>query len=318
MPCLAPPPRDLIAGPNRETNHAAHAAMIKRLLREPLLHFLLLGTVLFAAHGILSRGAGGEAGRIVVTQDQIDGMARLFARARQRAPSDVELEELVRGHVREEVLYREGLALGLDRDDPIIRRRVAQKLEFISESAEAIEPDDGELQAYLDSHRELFAVEPSVSFRHIYLDPQRREATLAADAERLLTELNSPASGLDAARLGDPTTLPPAFERASASEIKNSLGNQFAKGLARVVPGPWSGPIESGYGLHLVQVSQRTEPRAPALADVREAVKRERQLTRRAEAFEKSYRNLLQRYTVTIEPSRLARSAGEPGSKRQP
>ena len=101
--------------------------MIKRLLREPLLHFLLLGAVLFAAHGMLSRSGAGEPGSIVVTQGQIESMARLFTRARQRAPSDAELEEIIRGHVREEVFYREGLALGLDRNDPEIRRRVAQK-----------------------------------------------------------------------------------------------------------------------------------------------------------------------------------------------
>ena len=292
--------------------------MMKRLLREPLLRFLLLGAMLFAAHGILSRGGVGEPGRIVVTQGQIESMARLFARARQRAPSDAELQDLVRSHVREEVLYREGLALGLDRDDPIIRRRVAQKLEFVTESAEAVEPDDKELQAYLDSHRELFAVEPRFTFRHIYLDPRRREKTLAADAERMLRELNSLGSSLDPAVLGDPTTLPLDFDSVSASGIKNSLGNEFVKALARIAPGPWSGPVESGYGMHLVQVSRRTEPRAPALAEVREAVKREWQLARRAEAIEKSYRNLLQRYTVIIEPSRLARDAGDTGSNRPP
>jgi len=292
--------------------------MVKRLLREPLLQVLLLGAMLFAAHGILSRGGGTEPGRIVVTQGQIESMARLFARARQRAPSDAELEGLVRSHVREEVLYREGLAAGLDRDDPIIRRRVAQKLEFVTESAEAVEPSDRELQAYLDSHRELFAVEPRFSFRHVYLDPRRHETTLAADAERMLVELNSPGSRLDAAGLGDPITLPLAFDDASASDIKNSLGNQFVKALAVIAPGAWSGPVESGYGMHLVQVSRRTEPRAPALADVREAVKREWQLTRRAEALEKSYRDLLQRYTVTIEPSRFASDAGDTGSKRSP
>jgi hypothetical protein len=289
--------------------------MIKRLLREPLLHFLLLGAALFAAHGILSRGSASEPDRIVVTRSQIESMASLFTRARQRAPSDAELEELVRGHVREEVFYREGLALGLDRDDPVIRRRVAQKLEFVTEGAEAVEPDDKELQAYLDAHPALFAVEPRFSFRHIYLDPRRREATLAADAEKMIDELNRSGSSLDAAGLGDPSTLPLDFYSASASEIKNSLGNQFAKALGRIAPGPWSGPILSGHGMHLVQVRQRTAPRAPDLAEVREAVKREWLLTRRAEAIEKSYRNLLQRYTVSIEPSRLARDAG---SKRPP
>ena len=292
--------------------------MIRRLLREPLLHFLLLGAVLFAAHGILSRGGAGEPGRIVVTQGQIESMARLFARMRQRAPSDAELQHLVRSHVREEVLYREGLALGLDRDDPIIRRRVAQKLEFVTEGGAAVEPDDGQLQAYLDAHRELFTIEPRFTFRHIYLDPKRHENTLAADAERMLGELNSPGSKLDAASLGDPTTLPLEFDAASASGIKNSLGNAFVKALAGIAPGPWSGPVESGYGMHLVQVSRRTGPRTPALVEVREAVKREWQLTRRAEAIEKSYQDLLQRYTVTIEPARLVRDAGEPGSKRQP
>ena len=292
--------------------------MIRRLLREPLLHFLLLGAVLFAVHGILSRSGASEPGRIVVTQGQIESMARLFARTWQRTPSDAELQGLIRSHVREEVLYREGLALGLDRDDPIVRRRVAQKLEFVTESAEAAEPDDKELQAYLDSRRELFAVEPRFTFRHIYLDPKRHEKTLAADAERMLRELNSPGSSLDPTGLGDPTALPLEFEDVSASGIKNSLGSQFAKAFAGIAPGPWSGPVESGYGMHLVQVSRRTEPRAPDLAEVREAVKREWQLTRRADAVEKSYRNLLQRYTVTIEPSRFARETGDAGSKRLP
>lgn len=292
--------------------------MMKRPLREPLLHFLLLGAVLFALHGILSRGGSGEPGRIVVTQGQIESMARLFARMRQRAPSDAELQNLVDSHVREEVLYREGLALGLDRDDPIIRRRVVQKLEFVTEGAEEVEPGDQELQAYLNAHRHLFAVEQRFTFRHIYLDPKRHENTLAADAERMLKALNAPDGSLDASGLGDPTTLPLEFDGASASGIKNSLGNEFVKALIGIAPGPWSGPVESGYGMHLVQVSQRIEPRTPALAEVREAVKREWQLTRRAEAIEKKYRDLLQRYAVTIEPSRLVSDAGDTGSKRQP
>jgi len=161
-------------------------------------------------------------------------------------------------------------------------------------------------------------VEPRFSFRHIYLDPRRHGTSLSADAERMLAELNSPGANLEAAGLGDPTTLPLDFDSASASDIKNSFGNRFAKALARIAPGPWSGPVESGYGMHLVLMRQRTEPRAPDLAEVREAVKREWLLTRRAEAVDKSYRNLLQRYTVSIEPSRLARDAGESGSKRQP
>jgi hypothetical protein len=291
--------------------------MMKRLLGEPLLHFLLLGAVLFAAHGVLSRGGASEPGRIIVTQGQIEGMAMLFARTWQRLPSDDELQGLIRNHVREEVLYREGVALGLDRDDPIVRRRVAQKLEFVAENGETAEPRDQDLQAYLDSHRAVFAVEPRFTFRHIYLDPRRHGQMLLADAERMLSELNSPESRLDAASLGDPTTLPLQFDDASASAVKNALGNEFVKSLAQLETGRWTGPLKSGYGMHLVQISKRQEPRTAALSEVREAVKREWELARRVETGDKFYQSLLQRYTVTVERPRLARDVGETGAKPQ-
>ena len=292
--------------------------MVKRLLREPLLHFLLLGAMLFAAHGILSRGGGTEPGRIVVTQGQIESMARLF-----RAP----------GNGRRRMLNWKGWSAAMSAKKCCIakalrrvwtgtirssgvgsRRSWNSSPKAPKRSSRATgnsKPTSIHTANCLRSNQEF-------SFRHVYLDPRRHETTLAADAERMLVELNSPGSRLDAAGLGDPITLPLAFDDASASDIKNSLGNQFVKALAVIAPGAWSGPVESGYGMHLVQVSRRTEPRAPALADVREAVKREWQLTRRAEALEKSYRDLLQRYTVTIEPSRFASDAGDTGSKRSP
>jgi hypothetical protein len=289
--------------------------MIKRLLREPLLHFLLLGALLFAAHDILARGGSREPGRIVVTQGQIESMAMLFSRTWQRAPSDDELQGLIRNHVREEVLYREGLALGLDRDDPIIRRRIGQKLEFVSENAEAAEPSDEDLQAYLASHRAAFVTESKLTFRHIYIDPRRHDQTIAAEAQRMLNELNDMVKAPVKSELGDPTTLPLDFDKATASHIKNTLGDKFWETIDRIVPGPWTGPVESGYGMHLVQVSERTEPGIPKLVDVREAVKREWQFTRRIETAETSYQNLLQRYTVTVERPGLTGKAGEVGSK---
>jgi hypothetical protein len=289
--------------------------MIKRLLREPLLHFLLLGAVLFAAHGSLSRGVK-EPGRIVVTQGQIDSMVLLFSRTWQRTPSDTELQELIRGHIRDEILYREGLAMGLDRDDPVIRRRIAQKFEFVTEAGDAAEPSDAELQAYLDSHQETFAVKPRVTFRQIYLDPQRRKA-VAVDAERMLNALNSPASSPDPEGEGDPTTLPLHVDNATESSIKNSLGEPFSKALAQISTGRWSGPIQSDYGIHLVQVMERREPRAAALADVRQSVKREWERARRAELSAKSYRSLLQRYTVIVERPLLAGNVGDDRSQRQ-
>src|SRR6476661_2353197 len=213
-----------------------HAMMIKRHLKEPLLHFLLLGAMLFAAHGFLSRGRLGEPSQIVVTQGQAESMALLFARTWQRPPSDAELQGLIRSYVREEVLYREGLALGLDRDDPIIRRRIAQKLEFATENDEA-EPSDRELQAYLDAHPAMFVAEPKVTFGHVYLDPRRRGTSLATDAERMLNELNGPGSIPDPGGLGDPTMLPLRFDHAAESEVGKVLGDEFVKSLAHLEKG---------------------------------------------------------------------------------
>ncbi|HEX7565486.1 MAG TPA: peptidylprolyl isomerase [Bradyrhizobium sp.] len=243
-------------------------------------------------------------------------MALLFSRTWQRTPSDAELQGLIQGHIREEILYREGLTMGLDRDDPIIRRRIAQKLEFAAESGDAVEPRENELQAYLDTHHARFAAEPRVTFRQIYLNPRRRK-TVSADAERMLNELNGAGSSFDTASMGDPTTLPLYFDNATESGIKNSLGDPFVKALAQIAPGQWSGPIESDYGIHLVQVMERAEPRSPVLAEVHESVKREWERVRQVEASAKSYQNLLQRYTVTIERPRLAGNVGDGRSKRQ-
>jgi hypothetical protein len=280
---------------------------MRRLLREPLLHFLVLGALLFAVYGLVSKGREAAPGKIVVTQGQIANMATVFARTWQRPPTDAELQGLIRSHVREEVLYREGLALGLERDDPVIRRRVAQKLQFVEENDDAVaEPSDADLQAYLDAHRAAFEAEPRFSFRQVYLDPQRHGAAAADRAARMLAELNRPASRLDAAALGDPTLLPASFDDAPASDVKRVLGSQFVAALDQLAVGPWQGPVRSGYGLHLVQVSARQAAGAPPLADVREAVKREWQRQRRAEASEAHYRKLLARYSVTVEGPSLA------------
>lgn len=287
---------------------------MKQLLKEPLLHFALIGALLFAVYGLVSRTSESEPGRIVVTQGQVTNMATMFARTWQRPPTEVELQGLIRTYVREEVLYREGLALALDRDDAVIRRRIAQKLQFVAENAEVPEPSDTELQAYLDSHRGAFAVEPRFSFRQIYLDPRRRGQTAVGDAQRLLGELNRPGSRLDAGALGDSTLLQPSFENAAKSEVGRALGAEFVAALDTIAPGRWQGPVRSTYGLHLVQVSERSAGGAPALSDVRNAVKRELEHARRAEASEAFYQKLLARYTVTVEGPTLAQ--GEPPKLR--
>jgi hypothetical protein len=276
---------------------------MKRLLKEPLLHFLLLGAGLFLAYRLLQeRNGSREPGQIVVTLGEIEQIAAGFARTWQRPPTPEELAGLVRERVREEVYCREALALGLDRDDTVIRRRLRQKMEFVSEDIAAlVEPTEAELEEYLRTHPDSFRVEPRFTFAQVYLDPQKHGAELASDASQLLARLNQAGAEADLSTLGDSRMLEPRFVGLPSSEVARQFGGQFALALDALQPGRWQGPIESGYGVHLVYVSEREQGRAPALAEVRESVRRDCDAARRSAANEAFYAELLKRYRVTIE-----------------
>jgi hypothetical protein len=276
---------------------------VKRLLREPLLHFLLLGAGLFVAYGLRPHpGRDEAAGRIVVTQGQIENLADGFARAWQRPPTSEELAGLIRDHVREEVYCREAIALGLDKDDSVIRRRLRQKLQFVSDDIAAqAEPTDAELNAYLQARPDAFRSEPRFTFRQVYLDPERHGTRLAHDAAELLEPLRGAGGRADLSTLGDPFLLESSFTSAPASELVRQFGAAFVSDLSKLPLGEWLGPLRSGYGAHLVFVSERTQARLPELAAVRGAVRREWENARRQDANERFYQALLKRYQVTIE-----------------
>jgi parvulin-like peptidyl-prolyl isomerase len=269
-------------------------------LREPLVHFLVLGALLFA---LAARGddRDTDAGEIVVTAGQVEHLATVFAATWKRPPSAAELEELVQEHVREELACREALALGLERDDAIVRRRLRQKLEFVVNDLVARqEPDDAALAAFLRERPAAFAREAHTSFRHVYLSRERRGDALADDARALLAELRAGAAA--PAEAGDPQLLPDELELASAGEIDALLGPGFAAALAALPTGEWSGPVESSYGLHLVHVFAREPGRMPELDEVRAEVEREWLAARRAEELARFYRGLAERYRIVIEP----------------
>jgi hypothetical protein len=276
---------------------------LKGLLREPLLHFFVLGALLFAAYGVIA-GGGESPGEIVVTRAQIENLAAVFGRTWQRAPNEQELGALIEGWVREEVLYREGLALGLDRDDPVIRNRVRLKLEFIGEEAEAAEPDDAQLQAWLDARAAEYAREPGFTFAQVFFDPARRAGSLEADLAQALAALRSDDAAAEG--LGDATLLPPEQSDTTPAEIASVFGADFAAALAELAPGNWQGPLRSPFGVHLVRVSQRREGGAPALPEVREQVARDWSAARAREAKGRFYQGLRARYQVKIEAPPLA------------
>lgn len=286
---------------------------MKKLLREPLVHFLLLGLLVFAGFKVTSRNEASEPGKIVVTQAQVESLVTGFSRTWQRPPTTIELEGLIREYIREEVCTREALALGLDKDDSVIRRRLRQKLEFISDSvASQADPSEEQLQQYLLVHANSFRAERQFTFSQVYLDPQKHSQNLTCDINQMLAELRLAGSKSDVSKMGDSLLLEQNFEALSVGEVSKLFGERFASKLVELPVGEWSGPIESGYGLHLVIVTDRKDGSVPALADVRETVKRDWVNAQRSKTNEKFYQALLKRYTVTVEEPRLAYAEKDP------
>jgi PPIC-type PPIASE domain len=284
---------------------------IGRLIREPLFHFLLLGASIFFLAGRVRNVSIGAGEKIVVTQSEMESMVVGFSRTWMRPPTQGEMQGLVDDYVREEVLYREARAMGLDQDDVIVRRRMRQKFEFLAEDlATDRSPTDQELEAYLQQHLDRFREEPSFSFEHIFLSREKRGASTEAEVKVLLAELGGKNEDtIDIEKRGDTFLLPSRFEKTSAAETARLFGENFATRLAAIEPGEWAGPIESSYGLHLVRVDARVPGTAPPLANVRDSVLRDFLDDRRKQELDAQYSKLRARYTVVVEPPEVRKVA---------
>lgn len=268
-------------------------------LREPLVHFIAVALLIFAAYGALNPGAGDRPGRIVVSAAKIEQLAALFAKTWQRPPTATELKGLIDDHVKEEITYREALALGLDKDDTVIRRRLRQKLEFIASADVDPQPTEAELLAHLERNAAQYASEPVISFTQIYFDRERHGARLNEDIAAALALLRKPVHPA-AQELGDVTLLPHGAERIRLSTVSRDFGADFAGALLTAETGRWTGPLASSFGQHLVLVSER-QPAQPATLDqVRAAVLRDMMDDRRRAREARYYGDLLKRYEVII------------------
>lgn len=276
--------------------------MMKFLLREPLVHFGLIGIALFFAFSFAGNPVNPESDRIVVTQGQTDFLKANFTRTWQRPPTEEEMQGLINGYVRDEILYREALALGLDRDDPVIRRRLKQKLEFMNDDlAGVVTASDEQLKEFISSHPESFRIEAQVTFRHIFLGMDQHGNSVMEKAAQLLTELSNDANIRDPDTMGDNLMLPKSFNLSPVSEIARLFGKLFSVEIMKIKQGNWTGPIRSGYGLHLVLISEKIEERQPELDEVREIVEREWLNVHKTQTRESLYNNLRKKYTVAVE-----------------
>ncbi len=286
-----------------------------RLLREPLLHFMIFGGLIFGYIVATTPKIPQAADQIVITSAEVERMAVAWTQRWQRPPSENELNGMVDEAVREQVLYREALALGLDRDDVVIRRHLRQKYEFVTQDlAYDTDPDEPTLRAYFAAQPDRYMRAARVSFSHILFSPDRRGTTVTADAVQALADLQL-ATGPEAADLlGDATSLPAQFSLMSDLEVDAMFGPDFATALLDLAPKQWAGPIVSGYGLHLVWLTDKVSGGQLSFEEVRQRVKDDWVYDQRNAANEAVFAKLLARYEVVVEPQPTALPEGGSGS----
>lgn len=275
-----------------------------RLLREPLVQFVALGALLFVLYAALRGDEAGapEPKRIELTLDDLLQLEAAFTAQWHRRPTPQEMVGLVESRVREEVLYREALALGLDRNDTIVKRRMAQKMEFLVEDvSNAREPSIDELRAWFQSNAGLFTVPGRITFRHLYFSPDRRGAQARDDALKAREQLA--ADGADsaaAAALGDPFMFQDFLADRSPEQLAREFGPAFARALFALPAGTWQGPVESGYGWHLVFVHSSEPDRQPIFEEVEPDVKTAWSAEQRAEAWNRAYASMRAQYDLVL------------------
>jgi peptidyl-prolyl cis-trans isomerase C len=270
---------------------------LKAAFREPLVHFLMGGFLLFLFFAVRGEPVDPASRTIVINARQVDRLSAAWAQTWQRPPTPAEIDGLIRDAIKEEVYVREGLRLGIDKDDPIIRKRIRSKMEYLAGAEiESASPDDKTLQAWLDLYPARYSNEAKVSFDQIYLAPQD-QVLAKAKATEVRASL---AKGADWRRIGEEIALPMSVQLQDRSEIARSFGDEFAEDILVQTSGNWIGPISSGFGYHLVRVRAREVGLAPVLAEVRQRVENDWRAATLKAREEKTYQLLLDSYTIRI------------------
>ena len=269
---------------------------MRQLLREPLVHFIIVALLVFAGHAAWTAHVAARNGTIIVTQEDMQRMAALYASESGALPSPEDMAAMVSDQIRDEALSREARRLGLDAGDTIIERRLAQKMSFmVSDLADTPAPDETTLRAWYDAHQEAYTAPPSVTFEHVFLSTDRTDAT------SLLDTLNAP-SPPDWRTLGDPFILQRAYGDLPFRETVRLFGPDFANALfALDASDAWQGPVRSALGQHLVHLVVKNEGSLRPFDDVRAQVEADWRDDALRTANETAIANIIKRYQVRIE-----------------
>lgn len=290
--------------------------MLLKLIKDPLVHFLVVGAAIFAVSYWLNPPEADSTGQITITAEDVEKMRNTIALVQGRPATEAEVTSLIEARIREEVMYREALATGLDRDDTVVRNRLIEKMTFLTENvAEPPAPTDEELATYFAAQSGRFVIPARVTFEHVFFGTERRGERARADAAAALGGLqksNKPMSLAELVKAGDPLPLWNRYDAMPNSDVALAFGDEFAAGLAPIAPGTWQGPIQSRYGWHLVRVIERSPERQPELDEVRDAVQTAYITERRDTENKARYEAMRGRYKVIIDTAAIASQTATP------
>ncbi len=275
-----------------------------KLLREPLLHFMFIGAFIYLLYGVFAEPMAEENDKtIVIAAGEIEWMQTSWQKRWNRLPTEKEFDALIQQYIKENVLYREALTMGLNKHDVVIRRRLAQKLEFLAKDLVALTPPtEEELQAYFDTHKQLYEEPKLYTFTQVFVDPDKREDATLDDAEKIKQKLIALGDDIaDAGALGDGLMLQNYYPQKEVVEIQKQFGSGFTDTLITLSPEQWHSPVLSGFGVHLVYISEVIEPPPPVFADVREQVVAHWTFDKGEEINKQFYGSLRDQYTIVIE-----------------
>jgi len=278
--------------------------MLRKILKEPLVYFLVLGFVVFGLHSLLNRTNQDDEDpfTVEVTSADIEWIRSSWEARMKRPPMQQELQGLISRYIRDEILYREALAMDLDDRDLVIQRRLVQKLTFVFEDlAEAIEPSDDELKNYMRENQNKYRIPETMSFTQVYFKPGKRQ-DIFEEAKTVLARLKQEEiAPEEAVSFGDAIMIDASFRKKSPDEVARALGREFADELFSIDEKGWQGPIASTFGLHLVYISDHTASRMPEFENIRENVQYDFMYDRKKEVIDGAYNAVKSRYTILVE-----------------
>lgn len=277
---------------------------MKKILKEPVVYFFVLGFVVFGLHSFLNRAKQDDKDpfTVEVTSADIEWIRSSWEARMKRQPTQQELQGLISRFIRDEILHREALAMDLDDRDLVIQRRLVQKLTFVFEDlAESVEPTDEELKKYMQEKQDNYRIPEMITFTHVYFNPDKRK-DVVKDVETVLSRLKSAETPPEEAdSLGDVIMIDSTFRKKSPDEVARTFGDQFAEQLFSAGQMGWQGPIVSTFGLHLVYIKERIASEIPEFETIREDVKNDLMYDRKKEIIDGAYNAAKSRYTILVE-----------------